>query len=150
MGIEEQINERRLDGGRIVADPMVSGCASGRLGSGRFRVDLPASGAQRLTSWLHRQSSPPHHNQKPRQIHIDPRYTPSASGNFSNSQKILVTKELSQIRNPDAPTLARNARLGLLVLISFATDRFDIDPGEMPSLSGAGIQKNGRTALTIP
>ena len=62
-----------------------------------------------LTSWLHRQSSPPHHNQKPRQIHIDPRHTPAASENSSNSQKILVTKELSQIRNPDAPTLVRNA-----------------------------------------
>ena len=46
VGVEEEIDEQAFDRRRVVADLVVAGRRFGRLSSSRFRVALPASGAQ--------------------------------------------------------------------------------------------------------
>jgi hypothetical protein len=56
-----------------------------------------------------RQNRQPPPALRPMQTPANLRYTASASGSPSNPARVVLAKQLSQIRNPDAPTLVRNA-----------------------------------------
>jgi hypothetical protein len=64
---------------------------------------LPAAANPRPTLSCPHRTLPPRRDPQQVQIQTASGYTLSASGNTSASEKVLLAKELSPIRNPDAP-----------------------------------------------